>query len=238
MLLIESLDFAYEKKSILKGVSFSISRGEIVALIGISGSGKTTLFRLITGLIQPLKGKITTPPTTYMRQEDLLLPWRTVIKNLLLLSELGKSKKEVYIREAYAFLKRVGLEGYEEAYPHELSGGMRQRVALVRSLLQDRPLLLLDEPFASLDVIHREVLYALVREMAADYGKTIVMVTHDFRDALQLADRILILSQGQIASDCRITSEVKEDPRAAEILIRQIREKLLHPDPHSSITSL
>lgn len=229
MLIIESLNFAYNERSILKEISFTINRGEIVALIGVSGSGKTTLFRLITGLITPSSGKITAPPTTYMRQEDLLLPWRTVIKNLLLLNELGKSQKKICVNEAYALLKRVGLEGYEESYPHELSGGMRQRVALARSLLQDRPLLLLDEPFASLDVIHREALYALVREMATDYEKTIVMVTHDFRDALQLADRILILSQGQIARDCLVTKEVKKDPRAAEMLIQLIRESLLHP---------
>jgi len=235
MLEVESLHFAYGEKPILNGISFSASEGEIIALIGVSGSGKTTLFRLITGLIKPMEGDIVIAGravpegaqlTTYMRQEDLLLPWRTVLGNLLLFNELSKQKRNLQA-EAHALLKRVGLEGSAEAYPNELSGGMRQRVGLARALLQNRPLLLLDEPFTSLDVIIREQLYTLLREIRDQYHKTIVMVTHDFRDAMALADRILLLSQGKIAESFVMTPERKEDPHAADRLIQQIREHLL-----------
>lgn len=230
MLAIHRLQFAYGQKTILDKLSFSVREGEIIALIGISGSGKTTLFRLITGLIQPTAGTISlTGEATYMRQEDLLLPWRTVLENLLLFTELGKKtpqNKEAIQEQARALLKRVGLEGTAQAYPHTLSGGMRQRVALARSLLQNRPLMLLDEPFASLDVIIREQLYALMREIRDQYNKTIVMVTHDFRDAMALADRILVLSEGKIAADYPVLSEMRHDPYTANQLIQNIREQL------------
>lgn len=240
MLEIETLHFAYGEKPILNGVSFSVSDGEIIALIGVSGSGKTTLFRLITGLMEPTHGRILiagSPArqegrrlTTYMRQEDLLLPWRTVIGNLLLFTELGKKKdqpKESLVEEAHTLLKRVGLEGCAETYPVALSGGMRQRVSLARALLQNRPLMLLDEPFASLDVIIREQLYRLMREIRDQYKKTIVMVTHDFRDAMALADRILVLSEGIIAANCEVTPEMKGNPQIADRLIQHIRGLLL-----------
>jgi len=238
MLEIESLYFSYGEKPLLNGISFSVQEGEIIALVGISGSGKTTLFRLITGLIEPTEGRIwiagkAVPEgallTTYMRQEDLLLPWRTVLGNLFLFTELGKKQaqtKRSLHEEAHTLLKRVGLEGYAEAYPNELSGGMRQRVSLARALLQNRPFMLLDEPFASLDVIIREQLYALMREIRDHYNKTIVMVSHDFRDAMALADRILVLSQGKIADNYVVTPEMKEDPHAADQLIQHIREHL------------
>lgn len=225
MLTVDSLYFAYENTPLLDGVSFSIKKGEIIALIGISGTGKTTLFRLITGLLQPNGGKIYTEgPTTYMQQEDLLLPWRTVLENLLLFTELGKKKKKKKWREeAMILLHRMGLEGMEGAFPHELSGGMRQRVALARTLLQNCPLLLLDEPFASLDVIIREQLYALMRSIRDQYDKTMLMVTHDFRDAMALADRILILSGGKIAASHTVTFEIRNNPQP---LTQQIRQEL------------
>ncbi len=206
MLHVEDVHFAYGKKQILEGISFSVREGEIVALIGVSGSGKTTLFRLINGVIAPSSGRIQTEDlSTYMRQEDLLLPWRNVLDNLLLFTELGKEKKDRALlkEEALILLKKVGLENHEKLYPKELSGGMRQRVALARSLLQNRPLMLLDEPFASLDVIMRDKLYGLLREIREQYRKTLVMVTHDFRDALAMADRILVLAKGKIVGDFR-----------------------------------
>jgi NitT/TauT family transport system ATP-binding protein len=234
VLYVENLYFSYSGKKILRGVNFSVEEGEIVALIGISGSGKTTLFKLIAGLLPPLSGTIHFRGivsadcgifTTYMRQEDLLLPWRTVMGNLLLFSELGKEPIKKPAAEASALLKRLGLAGYENVYPNELSGGMRQRVSLARALLQNRPLFLLDEPFASLDVILREQLYQLLREIRIQYKKTIIMVTHDFRDAIALADRILILSQGRISN----AYEIKKPgyPIETEQLMHQIRNDLL-----------
>jgi ABC-type nitrate/sulfonate/bicarbonate transport system ATPase subunit len=234
MLKIENIHFSYGEKKILQGVTLSAAKGEIIALIGVSGSGKTTLFRLITGLITPLQGEIaingqSLPEgallTTYMRQDDLLLPWRTVMGNLLLFSELGKkrSKNEALLQEATSLLKKVGLENSEGLYPRELSGGMRQRVALARTLLQNRPLMLLDEPFASLDVIMREQLYSLLREIRDHYQKTLLMVTHDFRDALALADRILVLANGKISGTYLLNPQNKLH---SETLIQKIRYDL------------
>lgn len=225
MLSILDLHFAYPEKQLLKGISFSMHPGEIVALIGMSGSGKTTLFRLITGLLPPLQGEIlingvpragSTATLTYMRQEDLLLPWRNCLQNLLLFTELGSKtqKKGEAEQKALALLAEVGLEGFGQLFPRELSGGMRQRVSLARALLQNRPLLLLDEPFASLDIIHREQLYSLLRRIRDQDGKTILMVTHDFRDALALADRILVLGVGKIVADIPCKKEPKESIEA------------------------
>ncbi len=237
MLHVENIHFSYGDKKILNGLSFSVCKGEIVAFIGISGSGKTTLFRLITGLIQPEKGEILiggkrSPEgaelTTYMHQKDLLLPWRTVLDNLLLCGELGgkKERDPTLIKQALELFQQVRLKGHEEAYPHQLSEGMRQRVSLARALLQNRPLLLLDEPFASLDVIIREELYTLLREIRCQYQKTMIMVTHDFRDAMALADRFLVLSKGQIVATHLLTPEIKKDAGAAQALIQQIRGEL------------
>jgi ABC-type nitrate/sulfonate/bicarbonate transport system ATPase subunit len=234
MLHVEDIHFAFGEKKLLKGVSFSAAKGEIIVLIGVSGSGKTTLFRLITGLLSPSQGRIIiggyhlpkgAPLTTYMRQDDLLLPWRTVMGNLLLFSELGKKRKDrrTLRDEACLLLKKMGLEGYEGVYPHTLSGGMRHRIALARALLQNRPLMLLDEPFASLDVILREQLYSLLRSIRDQYQKTIVMVTHDFRDAIALADRILVLANGRIIATHALTPTDREQ---GERLIGQVRAEL------------
>ena len=212
MLSVDNVHFAYENP-ILRGVSFKLLKGEIVALIGTSGSGKTTLFRLITRLLKPSKGSVSClEEATYMQQEDLLLAWRTIIQNILLPFELGESKK-LPLLEAQRLLNLVGLEGYSDAYPKELSGGMRQRVSLARALLQDRPLMLLDEPFGSLDVLIREQLYQLLKQSE----KTILLVTHDFRDALEVADRILILSEGVIVDDYTVKNH---EPEQLKCLIR------------------
>jgi len=206
-LAIEHLSFAYGEKQIFADFELTVKTGECVALLGVSGSGKTTLFRLITGLIQPDRGRISAPQTTYMRQEDLLLPWRTIEENLRLYGELGKTPRPPSRSEIEAILERVGLQGYGSRFPEELSGGMRQRVALARALLQRHPLMLLDEPFASLDVIVREQLYHLLREICRSDQKTLLFVTHDFRDALALADRICVLQKGSIGAE--FTPETK-----------------------------
>lgn len=220
MLQVANIHFAYESKKLLQGISFELSKSEIVSLIGLSGSGKTTLFRLISGLILPDQGTILidgeqlpggTKLITYMHQKDLLLPWRNVLENMLLFSELGrKNAKKNIEKEALVLLGRMGLKGCENLYPDELSGGMRQRVALARALLQNRPMLLLDEPFGSLDVIVREELYGLLTEIRDNYEKTILLITHDFRDALTLSDRILLLSEGRISHQFKVEKSHKE----------------------------
>lgn len=236
MLTLKNVHFSYFKKKILNGVSLHIEKGEIVSLVGASGSGKTTLFKLITGLIREEEGEISINgkphpegayDVTYMQQEDLLLPWRTVLNNLLLLSELGEITNTPDIARAHQLLESVGLKEAAHLYPHELSGGMRQRVALARSLfLKKKPLLLLDEPFGSLDVLIREELYELLRKIASSEKITILFVTHDFRDAIALSNRILILANHEIKDSIGIPANARNKPEEMGTLMSVIREKL------------
>lgn len=234
ILEVKNVSHAYEKYSILNNISFHLSPGEIVTLIGASGTGKTTLFKLLTGLIPFQQGCIYllgkelskgSDQIAYMMQEDLLLPWRTVLRNMTLVGELGKNRQTLQNleKESLRILNEVGLASYENHYPHQLSGGMRQRVALGRVLLQNRPLLLLDEPFGALDVILREQMYGLLRQIQQKYGTTMLMVTHDFRDAMALSDRILFLNNGNIQQSWRITPEVREEAIALRKLTQEIR---------------
>lgn len=211
MLQLQSLFFDYEGIYVLSGLELEVPQGEIVAIIGLSGSGKTTLFRLICGLLSPQKGnilidsqKIDPHQIAYLMQEDLLLPWRTVEENLWLIYEINDSKsmdKKLFQEELITLLQEMRLDNYRHFYPHELSGGMRQRVALARCFLQKRPLLLLDEPFGSLDTCTRSQIYQIIRKKHRTMHQTILIITHDISDALILADRIVLLSEGKIAHE-------------------------------------
>lgn len=236
MLTINNLAFSFEGKPVLKEISFSLKQGEIGSLIGVSGTGKTTLFKLLTGLYQASHGMVllngdTVPEgyrhVTYMMQEDLLLPWRNVIDNLMLLSELG-SQTHTTKDEAIALLQEIGLGHAALLYPHQLSVGMKQRVSLARAVLQKRPILLLDEPFASLDVSLREQMYTLMQQVRAKYQTTILMITHDFRDALSLSDRIFLLEGGRIQSSWSINSEIHNDPIASAKIQAEMRTALMN----------
>lgn len=206
MLNIKNLSFFYDSRKIFENLSLHVKEGQIVTILGPSGSGKTTLFRLISGLEKPYKGTIDIAQQkhpqardflSYMMQEDLLLPWRSALDNLLLLKELGlieKMDSKEYKNTAIKWLKELHLEDAKNLYPCELSGGMRQRLALARSLLLNRPLLLLDEPFGSLDFTTRGNLYKLLLEIQKKHHKTILLITHDFNDAQALSDHVYILS--------------------------------------------
>src|SRR4051794_41610103 len=137
----------------LDDLSLTVERGEVVALAGPSGGGKATLLGLVAGLQEPDAGRVAAEPAAYMPQRDLLLPWRNALANAALALECGGVRKADARREAQPLFERFGLGGFEQSRPHELSGGMRQRVALARTFLAGRPLVLLDEPFASLDQI-------------------------------------------------------------------------------------
>jgi NitT/TauT family transport system ATP-binding protein len=237
---IENLSFAYDTKTILQCVELEMEKGEIAALIGVSGSGKSTLFKLIVGILEPFTGsiKIENLPRqcshiSYMMQEDLLLPWRTIIGNLTLPAELGissPSKKELQ-REARILLEEMGLLQTENLYPSQLSGGMRQRISLARALLQKRPLLLLDEPFGSLDFQLRDQMYVLLRKIHAQNQTTMLLVTHDFRDALCLADSIYHLSNGQLCKKWRISPSLRKDPDGLATLQKTIKADLVEAFP-------
>lgn len=231
---VKNLSFDYEDNQILQDVSFSLKKGEVATLIGASGSGKSTLFKLLTGLITVKYGELTLnnqsipagyQSIAYMMQEDLLLPWRTVLDNMTLITELGSSpsySKQLQ-EESLHLLNEMGLKGCEHLYPHELSGGMRQRVALARTLLQKKPILLLDEPFGALDVGLRENMYRLLRKVQEKHHTTILLVTHDFRDALVLSDRILFLADGVIQKEWHIPLEDKNDLEKMGLLQRELQ---------------
>lgn len=242
-LIVKDLLFCYGKDAILKNLSIHLGKGEIGTLIGASGSGKSTFFKLLTGILPLQGGSITTfdlsgtasfQNIAYMMQEDMLLPWRTALSNILLVKELGyKSEKSdsEYIEEALHLIEEVGLKNYAHYYPGELSGGMRQRVALARALFQKRPILLLDEPFGALDVGIREQLYLLLRQLKQKYNTTILMITHDFRDALSLSDRLFLLKDGTIYKEWHVDSNRRQDlnyigsiQREMQQLISQVYE--------------
>ncbi|WP_068469913.1 ABC transporter ATP-binding protein [Candidatus Protochlamydia phocaeensis] len=222
-LVIENLSFSYSNKIILDNLHLSLGQGDIGTLIGASGSGKSTLFKLLAGLLPLHQGSIyinghslDSPERTsciaYMMQQDLLLPWRTVLANVMLVAELGlHPNPQALQEEAYRLLDEMGLRPYLNYYPEQLSGGMRQRVSLARSLLQKRPILLLDEPFGALDVGLREHLYQLLHQVRDKYGTTILMVTHDFRDALSLSQHLFLLSQKRIYKKWTLSSDFKSD---------------------------
>jgi ABC-type nitrate/sulfonate/bicarbonate transport system ATPase subunit len=178
----------------LAQMSLRVSRGEVVAVVGPSGCGKTTLLELICGLQSPDAGAVQSAPAALMPQRDLLLPWLSAIDNAgLALRARGTSRSEA--REAAApWLERFGLAGFERAHPSELSGGMRQRVSFLRTLLAGKPVLALDEPFAALDAITRSEMQGWLAHVLASEPRTVVLVTHDVEEAVVLADRVVVMS--------------------------------------------
>src|SRR3954447_16802882 len=178
----------------LDDLSLTVGRGEVVALVGPSGCGKSTLLELVAGLQEPDAGRVAAEPAAYMPQRDLLLPWRSALANAALALECGGVRKADARRQARPLFERFELAGFEQSRPHELSGGMRQRVALARTFLSGRPLMLLDEPFASLDQITRGSLQEWLAEALRSEPRTVVLVTHDVQEALYLADRVAIMS--------------------------------------------
>lgn len=187
----------------LEDVSFQVMPGEFVTMIGPSGSGKSTLFNLIVGLLEPDRGQICidgeicadrSGQVSYMPQLDLLLPWRSVLDNVIIPMELkGMAKKDARPIAA-ELLPRFGLEGFATAYPAELSGGMRQRAALLRTIMTGHQTLLLDEPFGALDALTRRELQDWLLDVWREFEQTVVFVTHDVVEALYLADRVIVLS--------------------------------------------
>ncbi len=188
---------------VLQNLSLTVERGEFVALLGPSGCGKSTLFNVLMGLVPADEGEIRFQGqpvphlqrrAAYMIQKDLLLPWRTVLQNTLLYPEILAQDGPEAEQRARQLLSEVGLEGFEQALPHTLSGGMRQRVALARTLMSGLDLLLLDEPFGSLDAITRRLMQKLLLRLWQRYRQTVLLVTHDVEEALLLADRVVVLT--------------------------------------------
>jgi NitT/TauT family transport system ATP-binding protein len=231
-------------------VSFEVPAGEFVALLGPSGCGKSTLLKMVAGLTAPSRGSIVLgerrvekpgSDAGLMFQSPVLLAWRTVVRNVLLPIAVEGKNVKAYHGRALELLKLVGLEGWENHYPHELSGGMQQRVAICRALIQDPPMLLLDEPFGALDSMTREVLNDLVARICNDAGKTTVLVTHDVDEAVYLTDRILVMSPrpGRVIAEvtvpfARPRSVATRTVPAFEEHAAQIR-RMLHLDAAGAI---
>jgi ABC-type nitrate/sulfonate/bicarbonate transport system ATPase subunit len=180
----------------LRDVSFAVRRGETLGIVGPSGCGKSTLLEVICGLEPPTAGSVAVEGLcALMPQRDLLLPWRSALDNAALSAQLQGASKAQARHRALALFERFELVDFARARPAELSGGMRQRVAFARTLLAGRPVLLLDEPFASLDSITRAELQEWLLEALADEPRTTLLVTHDIEEALFVCDRVLVMSR-------------------------------------------
>ena len=210
----------------LKHVSFRVNVGEFLCIVGPSGCGKSTLLRILGGLVKPTSGKVSiegellTVPRRqigFVFQKANLMPWRTVLRNIAMPLEIKGLKTKEASQLAGELLKLVGLEGFEDAYPHELSGGMEQRVAIARALIHDPTILLLDEPFCSLDALTREHMNLELLRIWQARRKTVVMVTHSIQEAVFLADRILVMSSqpGRIKTTISVSLQ---RPRHPEML--------------------
>ncbi|PLS07146.1 ABC transporter ATP-binding protein [Neobacillus cucumis] len=204
MLQINELSYTFGVgKSIFEKISLDVKTGEFVSIIGSSGSGKSTLFKLVTGLLEPDQGEILINggkvtgkrlgSVGYMPQKDLLLPWRTVLDNVLLPIEVSKENKKAKLSEVREWLDRFGLAAYEHSFPNELSGGMRQRVAFLRTLMTGKDLLLLDEPFGALDSMTKRNMHSWLLGLWGELQKTVLFITHDLEEAILLSDRIYVL---------------------------------------------
>ncbi|HKU36156.1 ABC transporter ATP-binding protein [Paenarthrobacter sp. NPDC089714] len=221
---------------VLDDVNATIGQGEFVALLGASGCGKSTLLNIIAGLEHPTSGALEVPSdgAAFMFQDSALFPWLTARGNIELALQLADKSSSKASRRARAteLLELVHLGGAGDKRPHELSGGMRQRVALARSLAQDRQVLLMDEPFAALDAITRDLLHDELERIWKETGRTIIFVTHNVREAVRLGQRVLLLSSrpGRVVAEWDVTEEHRTDAgRAGEltgVITRRLREEI------------
>ena len=204
---------AFGDLSVLGDVSISVGRGEFVSILGPSGSGKSTIFKLLTGALRPDAGAMLfdgTPlhpdrrPFAFMPQRDALMDWRRIIDNTTLGLEVQGIGRTAARRRVAPLFTEFGLSGFEHHYPAQLSGGMRQRAALLRTVVQDKDMLLLDEPFGALDALTRADMQRWLETMWNRHGWTTLLVTHDVREAVLLSDRIYVLS----ARPGRVVAEV------------------------------
>lgn len=242
LLSVTHVSKSFGAQAVLQDVQLSLQEGELVCLLGVSGAGKTTLFNVISGLMEPDEGQVllngedvTGRPgkISYMLQKDLLLPYRTVLDNVSLpLQVRGVPKKEARARAA-AYFEKFGLQGTEKKYPDKLSGGMRQRAALLRTYLASDGVALLDEPFSALDAITKNAMHTWYLDIMKEIHLTTLFITHDMEEAIKLSDRICILagSPGQIIAEIPI---VEPRPRPHDFSLtpaflnykRQISENL------------
>lgn len=203
MLEIKNLSVILDRLTVLHDINVEIKNGEFVTLVGPSGCGKSTLFNIISGLIKPNQGSVfinqedctgKTGFVGYMQQKDLLLPWYTVFENIALPLKIKRLDPKLIKKKVREELSIFGLEDFQNMYPIELSGGMRQKAALLRTIFFEKDILLLDEPFGKLDAITRKKMQDWMMKIKNHFQKTIFMITHDIDEAIFLSDRIIIMS--------------------------------------------
>lgn len=211
----------------LEGMSLHASAGEIVTVVGPSGCGKSTLLELICGLQRPDAGVVRSAPAALMAQRDLLLPWHSAIDNASLALRLRGVAAERARASAAPWLERFGLGGFEHARPAELSGGMRQRVSFLRSLLSDKPVLALDEPFAALDALTRQEMQGWLEHVLASEPRTVVLVTHDVEEAVVLGDRVVVMSPRPGRAVAEIEVSLPRPRRRTDPAVVALRERAL-----------
>lgn len=226
-LTVNNLSYAYGEQRVLRELSFHVGDGEFVSILGPSGCGKSTLLNVLAGILSPQGGEVRIDKVpvsgidgrlAHMPQNDLLLPWKTILDNVCLYGEIHHRKKEMR-EQARVQMKRFGLGGCEDKYPTELSGGMRQRAAFLRTTLCEAGIYLLDEPFGALDVITRGEMQDWLKDLCTKLKKTLLLVTHDTDEAIYLSDRILILGAPGAGILKEIT--VKAENRTREWLYEQ-----------------
>ena len=206
-LIIDDLRVVYESRRgslvAVDQLSFAVQKKEFVAVLGPSGCGKSTLLRIVSGLLRPTSGRVTLngepitgprPDVGIVFQKPVLLPWKTVIENVLVPIRALRLSIKQYEKRARELLRLVGLEDFANHYPHELSGGMQQRVGIARGLIHDPPMLLMDEPFAALDAMTRESMSAELQSIWMETDKAVLFITHSIPEAVFLADRVLVFS--------------------------------------------
>lgn len=222
----------------LREVSFSIKQQEFLCVLGPSGSGKSTLLKALAGLIAPTSGRISFSGTQHpcialVFQQANLMPWRTALENIILPLELDGADREAAREKAREWMALTGLKGFEDAWPGDLSGGMAQRVAIARALIQNPDLLLLDEPFGSLDALTRERMADELLNLWQERRTTVLMVTHSISEALLLSDRVLVFTPrpGQVSLDMRVdlarprSQDIRYTPHFGD-LARKLRSEI------------
>jgi NitT/TauT family transport system ATP-binding protein len=220
LLRLDQVSFAFGPVRVLDTLDLEVRAGEFVALVGPSGCGKTTLLNVCSGWLAPTGGVVDRPARMRMVfQQDGLFPWLTVDENVRLGLRHVPDEQE-RARRAEALLALIGLTGFANVYPHQLSGGMRQRVELARALGGETPLLLMDEPFSSLDYLTRLKMRKELARILGEQPRTVILVTHDIEEAAQLADRVLVLSDrpARIRDEVVLTAPRPRDPTQADVV--------------------
>ena len=217
---IKNLSYSFGDNHILKDINIYVKENEMVAIVGSSGVGKSTLFNLIAGVLKKQSGEIIIDGSddyigkvAYMLQKDLLFEHKTIINNVILPLIIAKIDKKVALEEGRKILKQFNLEKYVDKYPKQLSGGMRQRVALIRTYMFKRNIFLLDEAFSALDAITKKELHKWYLNLKKEFNLTTLLITHDIEEAIFLSDRIYILANkpGEIIKEIKIEINPNED---------------------------